>query len=377
MAWQQPQLADPPMGPTDEIRKLQHRLLFAYPGRSDAHNLGVIESGVFDPATDRALRNMQEYLAATEDGKYNSKPGVLTYDCKTRLGVVLAAPKAPAKRFVQQGVGFSTDAFLMGDPTHSYVDARTEGSTELLRLALPMVGVPKIWIGYSMGDDVVNTALLQWPEDRRDEIKLIIGFGGPSRRPGPTLLGNDPGGQGISGVFGPDWAASRTYQFTHKGDMYPNAVGLLPWLYQILTRMEISLDFAAYLFNLFISTVGKQLLGLLASALPGAGTLSTLAALVTTGPTNQVGGQILDVMKLFALLPQIIQTIAAALKFVQTNAHFHYHDQPQPFWRGLTAVDCAAQIIAEKVPNATVFTVPGTVSWWNDGPPAWTAWKLP
>ncbi|WP_235630974.1 hypothetical protein [Mycobacteroides abscessus] len=82
-------------------------------------------------------------------------------------------------------------------------------------------------------------------------------------------------------------------------------------------------------------------------------------------------------MKLFALLPQIIQTIAAALKFVQTNAHFHYHDQPQPFWRGLTAVDCAAQIIAEKVPNATVFTVPGTVSWWNDGPPAWTAWKLP
>ncbi|WP_235630975.1 peptidoglycan-binding domain-containing protein [Mycobacteroides abscessus] len=221
MAWQQPQLADPPMGPTDEIRKLQHRLLFAYPGRSDAHNLGVIESGVFDPATDRALRNMQEYLAATEDGKYNSKPGVLTYDCKTRLGVVLAAPKAPAKRFVQQGVGFSTDAFLMGDPTHSYVDARTEGSTELLRLALPMVGVPKIWIGYSMGDDVVNTALLQWPEDRRDEIKLIIGFGGPSRRPGPTLLGNDPGGQGISGVFGPDWAASRTYQFTHKATCTP------------------------------------------------------------------------------------------------------------------------------------------------------------
>jgi hypothetical protein len=102
-----------------------------------------------------------------------------------------------------------------------------------------------------------------------------------------------------------------------------------------------------------------------------------VAALVTTGPTNQVGGQILGVMKLFALLPQIIQTIAAALKFVQTNAHFHYHDQPEPFWRGLTAVDCAAQIITEKVQNATVFTVPGTVSWWNDGPPAWTAWKLP
>lgn len=377
MTWQQPQLADPLMGPTDEIRKLQRRLLFAYATNSRAHEAGVIESGIFDVATDQALRAMQTWLAEHEDPKYNREPGVLTYDCKTRLGVVLVAPKAKDKRFVQQGVGFSTDAFLMGDPTHSYVDARAEGSAELLRLALPMVGVPKVWMGYSMGDDVVNTALLQWPQDRRDEIKLIIGFGGPSRRGGPTLLGNDPGGIGIAGVFGPDWAAGITYQFTHEGDMYANAVGLLPWLYQILTRMEISLDFAAYLFNLFISTVGKQLLGLLASALPGAGALSAVANLVTTGPTNQVGGQILDVMKLFALLPQIIQTIAAALKFVSTNAHFHYHDQPETFWRGLTAVDCAAQIITEKVPNATVFTVPGTVSFWNDGPPAWTAWKLP
>lgn len=378
MAWQQPQLADPPMGPTDEIRKLQHRLLFAFPTNSRAIDEGVIESGIFDAATDRALRNMQEYLAAAEDPKYNREPGVLTYDCKVRLGVIVVAPKAPTKRFIQQGVGFSTDAFLMGDPTHSYVDARTEGAAELLRLALPMVGVPKVWIGYSMGDDVVNTALLQWPEDRRDEIKLIAGFGGPSRRGGPTLLGNDPGGAGIAGVYGPDWAVPITYQFTHEGDMYANAVGLLPWLYQILTRMEVSLEFAAYLFNLFMSTVGRQLLGVVASTLPGAGALSAIAGLVTGGgPATQTSGPILDVMKLFTLLPQIIQTIAAALKFVETNAHYRYHDQPESFWRELTAVDCAAQIITEKVAEATVFTVPGTVSWWNDGPPAWTAWKLP
>lgn len=377
MDWQQPRLTEPPMGPTDEIRKLQHRLLFAFPANSRAIDEGVIESGIFDAATDRALRNIQLWLADHEDLKYNRDPGVLTYDCKVRLGVIVVAPKAPAKRFVQQGVGFSTDAFLMGDPTHSYVDARTEGAAELLRLALPMVGVPKVWIGYSMGDDVVNTALLQWPEDRRNEIKLVVGFGGPSRRPGLTLLGNDPGGAGIAGVHGPEWAADRTYQFTHVGDMYANAVGLLPWLYQILTRMEISLEFAAYLFNLFMSTVGRQLLGLVASTLPGAGALSALAGLVTAGPATQTSGPIVDVMRLFTLLPDIIQTIAAALKFVETNAHYRYHDQPEPFWRGLTAVDCAAQIITEKVTEATVFTVPGTVSWWNDGPPAWTAWKLP
>ncbi len=356
------------MGPSDEIRKLQHRLLFAYAGSSRAHDEGVIESGVFDAATDRALRNIQKHLAATEDPKYNRLPGVLTYDCKVRLGVILVAPAAQEKRFIQQGVGFSTDAFLMGDATHSYVDARIEGSAELLRLSLPMVGVPKVWIGYSMGDDVVNTALLQWPEDRRDEIKMVVGFGGPSRRPGATLLGNDPGGSGISGVYGPDWARDRTYQFTHEGDMYANAVGLLPWLYQILTRMEVSLDFAAYLFNLFASTVGRQLLGVVASSLPGAGALSGVLKLISPD---------VDALAIFTLLPKIIRTIAAALKFVETNAHYHYHDQPQSFWRGLTAVDCAAQIIAEKVSAATVFTVPGTVSWWNDGPPAWTAWKLP
>ncbi|SIB02542.1 Uncharacterised protein [Mycobacteroides abscessus subsp. bolletii] len=73
----------------------------------------------------------------------------------------------------------------------------------------------------------------------------------------------------------------------------------------------------------------------------------------------------------------MIGPIAPALKFVQTNAHYHYHDQPETFWRGQTAVDCAAQIIAERASTATVFTMPGTVSWWNDGPPAWTAWNFP
>ena len=370
--WKQPQLTDPPMGPTDEIRKLQHRMIYAYPRNSQAIELGVVESGIFDAATDQALRNLQPHLNPPQRAD-----GVLTYDTKVATGVYVPAPKSDEKRFVQQGVGFSTDAFLMGDPTHSYIDARTEGSNELLRLALPMVGVPKVWIGYSMGDDVVNTALLQWPADRRDEIKMIVGFGGPSKRPGPTLLGNDPGGQGIAGVFGPDWAVPITYQFTHEGDMYANAVGLLPFLYQVLTRMEVSLEFAAYLFRLFTSAIGGQLLGQIRSTLPGAGALSDVAGLVTAGPVAQASGPIANVLDLFALLPQIIPTLAAALKFVETNAHYHYHDQPEPFWRGLTAVDCAAQIIAEKVDHATVFTVPGTVSWWNDGPPAWTAWKLP
>ena len=99
--------------------------------------------------------------------------------------------------------------------------------------------------------------------------------------------------------------------------------------------------------------------------------------MVTPGSITQTTGPIIQPMSLFMMLPMIIPTIAAALKFVSTNAHFHYHDQPEPFWRGLTAVDCLAQITQEKVHDAIVYTVPGTVSFWNDGPPAWTAWKLP
>lgn len=51
------------------------------------------------------------------------------------------------------------------------------------------------------------------------------------------------------------------------------------------------------------STVGKQLLGLLTSTHPGACTLSTVDTLVTMARRTQVSGQILEVMKLVALLP--------------------------------------------------------------------------
>lgn len=383
MTWKQPQLDTPFMGPTDEIKKLQHRLLFAYPTFSHSHDYGVIESGMFDAATDQALRDIQhhldgEFVAALGHKFTNATPGVLTYETKLALGVIVLPPKAPTKKFVQQGIGTDTSAFLMGTTTHSYVDAINEQVAELNRWALPLVGVPKIPLGYSMGADGVNHWLLQWPADRRDEIKCVVKFGDPSRPPGPTLLGDNPTGQGIAGLFTPDWVANRTYSFCMPGDMYPEAVGLLPWFYQILTRMAMTLDFAMYLFNLFMSSVGKQLLGLVTSNLTGAGALSALAPLVTTGPSTTVGSDILNPMQILMLLPQLISTLGALLKFVQTNAHYHYHDQPQSQWRGLTGVDCAAQIIQEIVPGGgVVYTVPGTVATWNDGPPAWTAWKLP
>jgi hypothetical protein len=356
------------------VRTIQRRLIYAYPRYSRAIQHGVTESGVYDDATRLAVTDLAMHINMTQQKKLRTD-GVADWRVLVTIGAVTAAPTAPTKRFIQQGVGFDTSAFLMGNPTHSYVDAITEGSAELLRLALPDLR-PKVVIGYSMGDDAANHAMLRWPADRRDEIALYVGFGSPSRPEGPTLLGNDPGGKGIASVHTPDWLRDRAYHFTHEGDMYANAVGVLPQLYQILVRLEVSIEFAAYLFNVFATTVGRQLLGVAAAQVPGAGALAALRGLVTPGRVTTTTGDI-DLTAILANLPAIVQTIAAALKFVHTNAHFRYHDMPRPFWRDMTAVDCAAQIITEKVPNAVVYTLPGTVDFWNNGPPAWTAWKLP
>lgn len=358
-----------------QVTKIQHRLIFAYPKNSRAIELGVQESGIYDSATEEAVKNLQPCFTPPIFPN-----GIADYATQIALGAVIKAPPPPKpKRFYQQGVGYPAMGFLQPDPNTSYVESRNAGTAELMRLAQPDPR-PKVVIGYSQGDDVVAYFLEQWPADRRNEIKMVVGFGSPSRPAGPTLLGNDPGGCGISGHWTPLWARDRTYHFTHDGDMYPNARGLLFLLYDILTRMEVSLDFAMYLFQVLSSEAGKVLIGITPSSLEGAGALDTLSKLVTTGVSTAVGNEIVPPLTLFTLLPQLLWLIIDGLKFVSTNAHMHYHDQPLPEWRGLTAVDCAAQLIQEGVNEAeqtVVYTVPGTWAAWNDGPPAWTAWKLP
>jgi hypothetical protein len=104
----------------------------------------------------------------------------------------------------------------------------------------------------------------------------------------------------------------------------------------------LSIEFATYLFQILISNVGSLLVGTTPSDARGAGALSSLLGLVTPGPiANRTGPVILSVI--IANLPAIVQTLIAALQFVFTGAHGHYHDQA--LFGGLTAVDRAAQII--------------------------------
>ena len=343
----------------EQVRKIQHELVRKY---AWARTMGVQVTGTYDQTTADAIAEFQRRVGLPVTG-------IANFDTQVRLGAVELAPptlttaytvpgtwaawndgppawtawKLNPARFRQQGVGFNTAAFLQPDPQHCYVEAITEGTAELLRLALPDPN-PKVWLGYSMGADVVVHALLAWPAERRKEIKTVITFGSPGRPPGLTKLGNDPGGSGISGAFTPEWARDRTWDFTIDGDMYANAVGLLPFLYQILIRLELSIEFATYLFQMLTTKFGDQLLGTEHADASGAGALARILGLVTPGPVTHTSGPV-SMEAILANLVKIIPTIAAALKFVSTNAHFHYHDQP--LFNGLTGVDRAVQIISE------------------------------
>jgi hypothetical protein len=160
--------------------------------------------------------------------------------------------------------------------------------------------------------------------------------------------------------------------------MYPEAVGLLPQLYQILIRLAATPDFAMYLFGLLTSSFGPALLGIVGSGgsrvrCPVRHPHDDHPGALNTNPAQNTSQ--INLFAMITNIPAIIQTIAAALKFVSTNAHFRYDIDVRPHWRNMTAVDCAAQIIQELVPGGgIVYTVPGTVASWND---AFTAWKLP
>ena len=362
----------------DRVARLQDGLKRVFP----SYTAAVRVTGTFDAATDAAVREFQRRTHIEVDGivgpqtreqlaRFGIRPDAraaqppppppppppptpparpvpvaVGYAVPGTWGVWNVGPQCMAlnrnpDRVYLQGVGYNTGAFLNPDPTHSYVDALTEGTAELLRLALPDRR-PKIVAGYSMGADVVARFLDRWPADRRDEIRAVFTFGSPCRPPGPTKLGPAIGA-GISGFYTPEWARDREWSYVIDGDMYPEAVGLLPALYDILTRMEVSADFALYLFGVLTSTVGPALLGIAGTAVPGFGALAGILRLVTAGRLDASDGPV-DLMTMLLNLPAIVATLVAALKFVFTGAHGRYW--VDKVFDGMTAEDHAASIVA-------------------------------
>lgn len=341
-----------------EIRKIKAFMRAKF--RSYAGHLADTE--LFDLQMVDAVKEMQHRYQIPVTGW-------IAYGDKVRMGYLNAAPVVPpyvgyavpgtwgqwnigphcmaVNRFPErvqvQGVGYNTSAFINPDPRHSYVEAVQEGTAELLRLSLPE-SRKKIISGYSMGAEVVARFLAQWPEDRRDEIVGVITFGSPCRPPGATKLGPNPGGAGISGFYTPEWARNREWSYTIDGDMYSEANSpLMNALYAILTRMEASMDFMLYLFQVLTSSLGPALLGLAGAFIPGFGVLKGLLGLITPGDVDETDGP----PNLFAMMTNlaiIIPALIGALKFVFTNAHGRYWGDNRLF-EGLSAEDHAASVV--------------------------------
>jgi hypothetical protein len=366
MAWEVLHLTNPPMV-RDDVLPIQRRALKAF--GSYAVPLGVRENSTYDKATSAFVSEFQRRKNATGYKPALRTDGWADWATKKALGVLPGAitPQAPQyvgyavpgtwgvwnigpqcmavnrdpARVQVQGVGYNTSAFLSPDPQHSYIEARNEGTAELLRLALPDPR-RKFIAGYSMGADVVARFLAAWPAERRDEIVGVFTFGSPARPAGTDESGSTSANGGISGFYTPEWARSREWSYHIDGDMYSDAAGLMPALYDILTRMEASPEFMMYLFQVLSSSFGPALLGVAGQAVPGFGALSGILGMVTSGPLSSTSGP----PNLFAMmlnLPMIITTLIAALKFLFTNAHGKYW--VDRIFDGMNAEDHAASVV--------------------------------
>jgi hypothetical protein len=314
---------------SEQVRQVQAKALGAF--GSYARPLGVVVNGRYDGPTSAFI---EEYQARKQTSGYQptlpankaAKRGDLDYATKVALGLIagtiVTGPVPPsavaysvagtwagwndgppawtcwllnAKRFYQQGVGYPAMGFLQPDPNVSYNESRDAGVAELLNLALPDPR-PKVPIGYSQGADVVTRFLHAWPAERRNEIRLVVKFGDPGKLPGTDATGSTSANGGISRVFTPEWCTDRTLSYQIKGDMYGDAPGLLPFLYDILTRLEASGEFLFYMFGLLTGIpIGGASggLGNLGGLLGGLGNLGGLnlggGALLPGLPTS-IGG---------------------------------------------------------------------------------------
>ena len=294
--------------------------------------------------------------------------GVLDYNTRDALGLIPHPAEPP--RFPIQGVGGDSRAYLMPPDAPSFQkdvwNFGQEGHRlhSILRANGPAPIVP---IGYSMGGTSVQRFLNTVPPEWRDDIKMVVTFGDPSMPAQGSLLGDMPG-EGISKEPQPQWCWDRYYSFAIDGDWYPQARGLLFILYQVISRAELTLDFATWLFTQFPTMAMQQLMGQAPSTDPVAGVLSGLAGAMTSGPANVVGN-LLGPIQILALLPQLIQLLTDAIKFAVTGAHGRYGEQDPKYWLwdGMNAVDKATALIREKVPTATLLLFPGSWAEWNQG----------
>lgn len=237
------------------------------------------------------------------------------------------------RRVRNQPVAYPAIGFLNPDPHTSYNESVALGVAEGMRLILLNPG-PFMLSGYSQGGEVVVRLLMLMVDNgplahRADDMMRAITFGSPCRAPGPTLLGNNPPGAGISGDYTPPVFRNRMFDLVLNGDMYSTATDdtMLEQFYDLFVKAEMTVPFAlAVLQFLQANVLGGG----------GGGVLGNLGGLLNRRTASVLGS--LDLVKAF-------KTAAVASEFLAKNPHIHYHD-----WRefnGHSGIERAKQLVRD------------------------------
>lgn len=238
-------------------------------------------------------------------------------------------------RFREIGIAYLARGFLNPDPNTSYEESLRDGITKTIAAILANPG-PIVLIGYSQGADVAVHVMHEFEPggrlaSRRADLKRVICFGNPGRPGGPDFLGRSFPGDGISGVYPPNSLAHLLHSYDFPQDMYANSNPIMKEFYGILTKMELSVDFAM---------ACLQLIGGVIPLFGGAGNGSILSGALLGGLFGGVGGNLtqrvqaiapfstkqqqLSLTSILSDLPGVAFALKQLMEFMSTNAHGRY-----------------------------------------------------
>lgn len=280
------------------------------------------------------------YSAAGTGGRYWQGPQHDSAEwCKATFNLNHQPLDYPAGGFLGLAGG--------GDPKVSYNDSILALDKELERVILlnPDLHDPDVefwFFGYSQSADGLKRAVNRLFGDGgrfshlRSRINGLVLFGDPTKAPGPTKVGNNPPGWGISRWDAPKWVDDLTWSITNDGDLYACATDdtLVDLFYPLFIRAETELPFLIY--------VAKIILPAIMSLLPIGGLLVPAAVPMLslfTGVAAPLIGQLVsgigksdeepdpELIKLLTLqgiidnLPKLIRTLFA-LQGIATHGDY-------------------------------------------------------
>lgn len=273
-----------------------------------------------------------------------------------------------------QPVGFPIGGylgFMGGDPSLSYNDVIAAEGAELERLiaSCPDLNNPNVefWFsGYSQSADGMEDAVQRLFGDGgrfanlRPRINGIINFGNPSRQPGPTKVGNNPAGWGISRKVRPAWMIPLIWSVTNDGDFYACTDDeLRPLFYHEIVQADTQLPFFVHILKIalpvilnFVPIIGGLAGPFAPLVIAGAAGIGAFAPLLG-GLMGQAAAadeevdkkleQMLSVQGILANFPSLIKLIGA---LPGIGIHGDYW-APKPEFGGRSGVQVGMDIVKD------------------------------